>query len=62
MTFESPITRSDLARALGCSRMTLWTYQRKGLLPAPTRINRRRSEFSPAAAMRAADLVEAARA
>jgi predicted DNA-binding transcriptional regulator AlpA len=61
-TFDKPLTRSELARALGTTRQTLWNMQRRGELPAPTQVHPTRSEFSPSAQMIAADLIAGSRA
>lgn len=59
LTFEKPLSRSELARELGIGRVTLWTWERAGRIPAPVRVRGNRSEFSPAAQMAAAAIVEA---
>lgn len=58
-TFEKPVSRSELARLLSIDRVTLWNWQRAGRIPAPERVARNRSEFSLAAQMAAAAIVEA---
>jgi predicted site-specific integrase-resolvase len=60
ITYDTNLTRSELARELGVDRSTLWRYQRAGRLPAPTFVNGKRSEFSPDSRMIAADLVAGA--
>lgn len=62
LTYDKPLTRSALARALGVSRVTLWNYEKAGRLPAPAIVNSRRSEFPPEAQMIAHDLVAGAMA
>lgn len=59
LTFEEPVSRSELARALDISRVSLLRYERKGLIPAAERIAHNRSIYSPEAQMAAAALVEA---
>lgn len=61
LTFDKPLSRSELARALRTSRQTLWNLQQRGLLPEPERVHPTRSEFTPAAQMIAADLIAGAR-
>ena len=43
------MSRSDLARELGIGRVTLWRYERDGIIPAPARVNRTQVEYSPEA-------------
>lgn len=59
LTFEKPLSRSELARALGVGRVTLWNWEKSGKIPAPVRVSRNRSEFGLAAQMAAAAIVEA---
>jgi predicted DNA-binding transcriptional regulator AlpA len=59
LSFESPMSRSELARALGVGRTTLWRYEREGKIPPSERISANRSVLAPAAQMAAAALVEA---
>lgn len=61
LTFEAPVTRSELARRLGVDRTTLWAWQQAGKIPAPVRVSPTRSEFDPAAQMLIAAQVEASR-
>lgn len=61
LNYASSITRSELARALGIGRTTVYRWERRGLIPAPDRISGNRSLFAPAAQMAAAALAEAAR-
>ena len=55
--YEQPLCRSELARALGVGRVTLWRYEKAGLIPPPVAVNSRRSEFPVESQMIAADLV-----
>lgn len=59
LTFEEPLSRSELARKLNVSRISLLRYEQQGLLPAPQRVAPNRSLFSPEAQILAAALVEA---
>lgn len=59
LTFDKPVTRSELARALGIDRGTIWNWQRAGLIPAPERVSGNRSLFAPADQMLIAAQVEA---
>jgi predicted site-specific integrase-resolvase len=59
LSFEQPLSRSELARALDISRVTLLRYERQGLIPAADRVAPNRSIFWPEAQMIAANLVEA---
>lgn len=43
------VTRSELARAIGVDRATLWRWEASGLIPAAERINQTRSGYSPEA-------------
>lgn len=51
------ITRSELARRLGCSRTTLWSLERRGTIPAATRVSGNRTIFGAAAIMAAESAV-----
>ena len=57
LNFTSNLTRSELAGALGVSRITLWRLERAGRIPAGVRVNPTRTEFAPAAQMAIADLL-----
>lgn len=59
MTFENPLSRSELARALGVDRARLWEWERSGLIPAGVRVRGNRTEFSPTAQMAAVAVLEA---
>lgn len=59
LDFKEPISRTDLAKALGVSRVTLWNWERANLIPSPLTINGRRVEFSTTAAMVASAVAEA---
>lgn len=61
LNYAEPVTRSELARALGVGRATVYRWERDGLIPPPERVSGNRSLFSPAAQMAAAARVEAAR-
>lgn len=61
LTFEKPVSRSELARALGVDRVTLWDWECEGRIPAGVRVSGNRTEFGIAAQMAAASIVEAAR-
>lgn len=56
------MSRSELARHLGCSRTTLWNYEQRAIIPAPTRVSGNRSLFDEAAIMAAESAVLAAKA
>ena len=43
-----PINRSELARAIGVDRITVWAWERAGKIPAARRVSGKRSEYSPA--------------
>ncbi|WP_425337336.1 helix-turn-helix transcriptional regulator [Hyphomicrobium denitrificans] len=43
------LSRSDLARELGVGRVTLWRWQREGVIPAPERISRTQVAYCPEA-------------
>lgn len=60
LTFDKPLSRSELARGLGVNRGTLRAWERSGRIPAADRVSGSRSEFSPAAQLIAASIVEAA--
>lgn len=62
IAFDKNLSRTELARALGIGRVTLWRLQRDGLLPAPARVNGQRVEYTPELQMIAADLVAGSRA
>jgi DNA-binding transcriptional MerR regulator len=55
------MTRSALARHLGCSRNTLWYLERRGVIPAAERTKRNRTMFGPAAVMAAESAIAAGR-
>lgn len=59
LDFQQPVTRSELARALGVGRATLWRWERDGIIPVPDRPTSNQSLFSPAAQMAIAAQVEA---
>lgn len=61
LTFDTPKTRSELARLLSVDRTTLWNWEQAGLIPAPQRVAGNRSLYSPAAQMTIAAQVEASR-
>ena len=61
LTFESPMSRSELARALQVDRVTLFRMEREGHIPAGVRVSGNRTEFGIAAQMAAANIVEARR-
>lgn len=54
------MSRSDLARELGIGRVTLWRYERDGVIPAPERITRTSVDYTPAAVAAIRAYVEAA--
>jgi DNA-binding transcriptional MerR regulator len=56
------MTRSELARHLGCSRTTIWNYEQRGIIAPPTRVAGNRSLFDEAAIMAAESAVLAAKA
>jgi hypothetical protein len=62
LTFDEPMGRSELARALGTTRQNLWNQEQAGRLPPPDVQVGRRMKFGPAAQMLAADLVAGSRA
>ena len=55
LDFSRNITRSELADALGVSRVWLWRLGRDGRLPAGIRVRGNRTEFTPADQMMVAD-------
>jgi len=55
--FTHNLTRSELADSLGVHRITLWRLERAGRIPAGTRVNPTRTEFTPAAQMVIADVL-----
>ena len=55
------MTRSALARRLGCSRTTLWNLEQRGEIPAAIRLSGNRSIFSQEAVMAAESAVIAAK-
>jgi DNA-binding XRE family transcriptional regulator len=57
LDFSKNVTRSELADSLGVSRITLWRLERDGRIPAGTRVNPTRTEFTPAAQMVIADVL-----
>jgi transcriptional regulator with XRE-family HTH domain len=57
LNFARNVTRSELADALGVSRVTIWRLERDGRIPAGIRVNPTRTEFTPAAQMAIADLL-----
>jgi DNA-binding transcriptional MerR regulator len=59
LTFEEPVSRSELARALDIGRVTLMRWEQAGLIPPAERVSGNRSMFSPIAQRRVAALVEA---
>ena len=61
LTLDKDLTRSELARVLGVDRTTLWNWQQAGVIPAPERVSRTRSIYSPAAQIEIAARVEASR-
>lgn len=56
------MTRSALARHLGCSRTTIWNLEQRGIIAPPQRVSGNRSIFGEAAIMAAESAVLAARA
>lgn len=56
------MTRSELARHLGVSRVTIWNYERRGIIPAPERVSGNRTIFGAAAVMAAESAVLASKA
>jgi len=61
LTYDTPMTRSELARVLEVDRTTLWNWEQAGLIPAPVRVSGNRSVYTPAAQMLIAAQVEASR-
>lgn len=59
LDFADNLTRSELADRLGVSRVTIWRLERAGRIPAGIRVNRTRTEFTPAAQMVIADVLRA---
>lgn len=57
LSFSDNLTRSELANALGVSRVTIWRLERDGRIPAGIRVNPTRTEFNPAAQMAIADVL-----
>jgi DNA-binding XRE family transcriptional regulator len=57
LNFSDNLTRSELADALGVSRVTIWRLERAGRIPAGIRVNLTRTEFTPAAQMVIADVL-----
>jgi DNA-binding XRE family transcriptional regulator len=57
LNFARNVTRSELADALGVSRITIWRLERDGRIPAGIRVNPTRTEFTPAAQMVIADVL-----
>ena len=41
------MNRSQLARHIGVDRVTIWEWERAGLIPAGERVSARRTIFSP---------------
>ncbi len=62
LTFDQPLGRAELARALGTTRQSLWNYERAGRLPAPRVRVGRRFKFDAATQLIASELVAGARA
>jgi len=58
-TTVATMTRSELARDVRVNRVTLWKWERAGLIPAPRRVSRNRAEFSSSAILMARSLAEA---
>ncbi|WP_181337534.1 hypothetical protein [Hyphomicrobium methylovorum] len=56
------MNRSQLARHIGVDRVTIYNWERAGMLPAGERISPRRTIFSPAAIIAAETLMQGARA
>jgi DNA-binding transcriptional MerR regulator len=56
------MTRSELARHVGCSRTTIWNYEQRGIIAPPRRVSGNRSFFDEAAIMAAESAVLAAKA
>jgi hypothetical protein len=42
------MTRSELARHVGVDRVTIWNWERAGMLPSGRRISASRTIFGPA--------------
>lgn len=57
LDFTRNLTRSELAHALGVSRVAIWRLEREGRAPAGTRVSGNRTEFTPADQMMIADLL-----
>ena len=57
LDFSRNVTRSELADALGVSRVWIWRLERDGRLPAGTRVSGNRTEFTPADQMMIADVL-----
>jgi transcriptional regulator with XRE-family HTH domain len=57
LTFSENLTRSELADELGVNRITLWRLEKAGRIPVGVRVNRTRTEFTPAAQMVIADML-----
>ncbi len=55
------MSRTQLARHLGVTRMTVFNWERAGVIPAGTRVSPRRTIFGPAAVAAAELLAEAGR-
>lgn len=61
LTFEGPVSRSELARGLGVDRVRIWELEQAGKIPAGMRVRGNRTEFGIEAQLAAARVVEAAR-
>jgi DNA-binding transcriptional MerR regulator len=61
LSYNEPISRSELARALDVSRISLIRWEKAGLIPAPERIAPNRALYSPTDQMKIAAQVEASR-
>jgi DNA-binding XRE family transcriptional regulator len=57
LSFSDNLTRSELADALGVSRVTIWRLERDGRIPAGVRVSPSRTIFTPADQMAIADLL-----
>ena len=55
------ISRSELARRAGVDRITLWRWERDGLIPTPIRTSPRRVAYPAAAVAAIVAFAEAAR-
>jgi DNA-binding transcriptional MerR regulator len=56
------MSRTELARYVGCSRTTIWNFEKRGVIAPPRRVSGNRSIFDEAAIMAAEAAVLAGKA